>query len=845
MKLLRKIFFFLLLLPLFSYSQELTGNVFDLNKNPISMASLVFLNAENKIINYTKTDESGYFSLKIDIKKIKFIEVSCISFKSITIEYDGDKKLEIQLEDEIFNLKEVEIVAKILKDTVDVKISDNLIEQSTLKDILEKNNDLQISENGTIFYEGKPINKILINKKEVFVNQNNLALNNITKEMIDKVQIVNNYKDKFSFNFEGERNSVINVNTKDSFKGILKNNAEASGGYLNKYSTKLKSMFFSDKLNLFFTNNTNNVLDRDFKFENNNAEIQNVSSTFYKNTVDEIISGNRSVTSSLLSSSSLTLRKETEKSKYSFIFYQNHLMNLFETKIDIFNIENNISNQNNSIKLKANLYLFNFQLNRLINPKNILTYDINVGTSNRNQVNNMVTYVNSSNSLFNVKEFQSIKTLNMINTLTLKSKFNDKTMGVFEFNLYTENSLNDLNSENTENLTNVFQDVDLKSSKIKSNYLIDYNLNNKYLNFGLETSYNFETVLSNDYNFDVNEITFSAPISFRGEYKKNTYFFKIKPTALSSEVSDNKQNQFVLPISFSTFYKMNRKKSINIFFERNFKRNNILQTNPEYFNSIFSKTISNILFNNEIMTNNNFGTQYTYYNFSKSHYFSLAYNGSLNFNNINQVFSTIEDNVLVYLARLADRQMVASVNATYSKGWYFAETLNKITFSPRFEYVNVNNKIAENLIFVNNSFIQKYIISFEPNKSFFKEFNLSFSNNSSDFIENNLKTNRLITQRYNLSILAESTKINLKSNIFYDNYNLGNSTFNRKDININISYKLNDKTNLVLNGNSLLTLFRLDNEVSNINSSNSQGVTTIITNPNILAYLLIGFNIKF
>ena len=98
---------------------------------------------------------------------------------------------------------------------------------------------------------------------------------------------------------------------------------------------------------------------------------------------------------------------------------------------------------------------------------------------------------------------------------------------------------------------------------------------------------------------------------------------------------------------------------------------------------------------------------------------------------------------------------------------------------------------------------------------------------------------------YNLSILAESSKFSLKSNVFYDNYNLGNSTFDRKDINLNISYKLNDKTNLVLNGNSLLTLFRLDNQVSNINSSNNQGITTVTTNPNILAYLLTGFNIKF
>lgn len=845
MRLLYKTLLFLIITPFFSYSQEIKGKVFDSNKKPIYMASLVFLDANNKIINYTTSDINGLFFLKVDRKKIRYIEVSCIGFKSKKNEYIEDSILEIQLEDEIFNLKEVEVIAKILKDTVDVKISDNLTQQSTLKDILNKDNDLQISENGTIFYEGKPINKILVNKKEVFVNQNNLALNNITKEMIDKIQVINNYKDKFSFNFEGERNSVINVDTKNSFKGILKNNIEASVGYLNKYNTKLKSVFFSDKLNIFLTNNTNNALDRDFKFENNNTEIQNLSSTFYKKIVDEIISDNRSVSSSFLSSTSLTLRKETEKNKYSIIFYQNHLKNLFETKIDIFNFENKISNQSNSINSTANLNLFNFQLNKLINPKNILTYDVNVGTSRRNQKNNMLNYLYSSNSLLNANEYQTIKTLNVINSLSLKSKFNDKTIGVLDFNLYNENSLNNLNSENNQNLTNIFQEVSLKFSKIKSSYLIDYNLSNKYINFGIETIYNFENVFSNDFNFNVNEMLLSAPITLRGDYKKNNYFFKIKPTVWVNEVSVNKRNLFFIPISFSSFYKINRKKSINVFFERNLKRNDIILTIPNFYNNLFSRNISNILLNNELMTNNNFGTQYTYYNFSKSHYFSFAYNGSLNFNTINQIFSNLEDNILIYLAKLADKQVVFNSNATYSKGWYFSKSSHKITLSPQFEYLNVKNKIAENLIFVNQSFTQKYIISFEPNKSFFKEFNLSFSIASSDFIENNLKTNRLITQKYNLNILAESTKFYLKSTFFYNNYNLGDTSFDRKDINLHFSYKLNKTTNLILNGNSLLTLFQLDNEVSNVNSSNNQGLTTIITNPNILAYLLTGINLKF
>lgn len=69
MKLIYKILSFILLLPLCNYSQEVKGNIFDINKNPISMVSIVFLNAENKIINYTNTNDNGFFSIKIDKKK--------------------------------------------------------------------------------------------------------------------------------------------------------------------------------------------------------------------------------------------------------------------------------------------------------------------------------------------------------------------------------------------------------------------------------------------------------------------------------------------------------------------------------------------------------------------------------------------------------------------------------------------------------------------------------------------------------------------------------------------------------------------------------------------------------
>ncbi|WP_026703936.1 hypothetical protein [Flavobacterium soli] len=825
-----------------SFSQEIKGKIYDVQQKPIVSASILLYDLNNKIINYTTSTEEGFF--KVNYKgKIFRIEISSIGYKTKNINFEGLEIYDIELEEENFILKEVEITAKILKDTVDLKISDNLTEESTLKDILNKNNELQISDNGTIFYEGKPINKILINQKEVFINQNNLALNNITKEMIEKVQVVNNYKDKFSFDFESERNSVINIDTKTKFKGLLKGNFETSAGYSNKYLVKIKTMYFSDKLNFFFTNNTNNVLEKDLKFENNSTEINNLSSNYYKNLIYDFTSENRNVNTSFLSSSSLTLRKEKKNSKFNFIVYQNTLKNIFETKIERNEIDKLINYQKIENEHKGSLNLFNAQYTKILNQNNILTFDSNIGYSNKRKENSTSTLSYNPETLFDTNEIINLKVLNIINTISLKQKFKNNFVGAFDFHLYNENST-DVVQNNMPIPQNLDQNINLKSTKIKTNYLFDYNFNKHNFNFGLEVLNNIESLSINAINLENTETIFSFPLIFRGDYKKINYFFKTNASIWENEINDISIKKFIIPISLSAFIKINRKKSVNLFYERTLKKNDIIQTIPIYYKDSFSRYLSDTAFNNQLVTNNNLGLQYTFYNFSKSEYLSLSTNGSLNYNAINYIFNSIDNNQLVYNAIISDKQIVTNNNVTYSKGWYFSKQLHKITISPKYEFTFIQNNINHSVKFNNQNFIQKYNISFEPNKWFIKEASLNYSISNTIFFENNLKTNTVIIDKYNLSFLAESSKIEFKTNFYIENFNLGSTKFKRHDINLNFIYKFSKTFNLTISGNSLLTLFNLDNPISNISTNNNQGITTTTTNPNILGYLLTGIQFK-
>jgi hypothetical protein len=835
------ILFFIFYAPFISFSQEIKGKVSDVDNTPIVSATVILYEIEDKILDYATTDENGLFKFKSGLSNVLKIEVSSIGFKTKIIAFEGAKFYDIKLEEEAFNLKEIEITAKILKDTVDLSISENLTEQSSLKDILIKNNNLEVSENGTIFYEGKPINKILINQKEVFVNQNNLAINNITKEMIEKVQVINNYKDKFSFNFENERNTVINIETKSKFKGVMKNNIEMHVGHQNAFLLKLKSMFFSDKLNLFLTNNTNNVLEGDFKFADNNAEMINLSSTYYKDMQNDFTSENKNANNSFLSSSSLTLRKEMKKSKFSLILYQNTVKNIFKTSIERSENNNLINEQAIRNEVKGTLNMLNFQYNRLLNEKNILTFDSHVGYSDKSNESLSTTFSNESNSTYKIHENYSAKIFNMINTLSLKQKFQNNFIGAFDFHLYHENAYNFFKNDQTIN-----QDINYKSTKLKTNYLFDYSIGKNNINFGLEFLNNVEKLNTHTDDFVNKEAFYSLPVIFRGESKKINYFFKTNMSLWNNEVNTIKVKRFLVPVSLSVRYKMDAKKSVNLYFERNYKKNETTQTVPDYFKDSFTKFLSDVSFNNQLTTNNSLGVQYTYYNFSKSHFFKIESNGSLNSNPLNYIYNGSDNNVLFYKAILSNNQIVISNNLTYSKGWYFSNKLHKITVSPRYEFTFISNDINQMTMFSSQNFNQKYLFSFEPNKWLLKEIAFSYSINYSTFFENNIKTNNLKVERYNLSFLAENNKVEFKSNFFIELFSGGTSNIIiRKDVNLSFIYKALKKINLTCYGNSVLTLFKLDNPVANIATSNNQGIVTVVTNPNILGSLLIGFQFKF
>jgi hypothetical protein len=781
------------------YSQiKIKGEVKDAGNNHIGFANIIVTSVSNpsKTISYTTCDENGNFTINDINEKEIILEISAIGYKKQSIKIKSNQSnIKIELETEQFKLEEVTVVAKIYKDTVSLKTDNmNLTQNSTLRDILNKNNGFEVSKNGAIIVDGKPITKILINKKEVFVNQNSIALDNVTNDMIKNVQLINNYKDKFNIDFDNRKTSVINIETKDNFKGVAKFNTEVGYGYKNKYLLKGKAMFFSDKFNSFLTQNTNNIINRDFNFENLSESYKNTTSTIFNTTINPFIDENKSINKDFSNGTSLIIRKEFNKFKISSVIYYNHLNQTIDFLTNKQNEAHTINDESTQNKIKSNFTSFNFSLNYFTTKNTVLLYDATVGVSDKKE--NTTIQQQNYFPIYNLfYENYNLKTNSLIytNNLTLKKLINDKLIFTSNLSIYNENSRSNMASILT-NAVNTTQDItqnfNLQNNRYYGDMNLDYSIT-KLLNIvsGLTYSYakeNLENkVLQNLTNSILrNDASIGIPIALRGDNDKISYIFKIIPTLRNINSAASITHRYI-PITSSIYYKLSRKKSINLFFESKYQTNDIFKTIDTTYTNFNNRTISNKDYNIQLNHNKSIGAQYSYNSLSKSKYFSTSVGYNQTNNGLQNVFSNFSNNILFYKTIIIENQNTYSVNIAASKGYYFSKSSNKISFKTIINTIQSNSyTYLDNVLLPlkNSTFQPKLVISFEPQDIFFKELNLSFQmNNTQTFINSNLFNTQNTYNNY-IEIIGEKHKLFYNIKYYYNIITNEDQKFYRNDI---------------------------------------------------------------
>ncbi|MFD0992610.1 outer membrane beta-barrel protein [Tenacibaculum geojense] len=264
-----------------SYKFNISGKILsDKDKNPIETATVHLEKAKDSaIVTYTITDELGSFNLegKSFQKDVKLF-VSFIGMESYQKKIDLGKNNNINLKniylkEESNLLNEVVVKSRapitIKKDTLEFNVkSFKTKKDANVEDLLKKLPGVEVDEQGAITVNGKPVNKILVNGKPFFGNDPTITTKNLSKEIIEKIQITDT-KSK-SEAFTGEKgdtdNKTINLTIKkENNKGWF-GRVSAGAGTDDRYEVATMINRFDNDTRISVLASTNNINSPGFSF---------------------------------------------------------------------------------------------------------------------------------------------------------------------------------------------------------------------------------------------------------------------------------------------------------------------------------------------------------------------------------------------------------------------------------------------------------------------------------------------------------------------------------------------------------------------------------------------------
>ena len=176
--------------------------------------------------NYTFTTNDGRFSLKGEARQIR---VQSMGYRSIVVDV-SESPMHIKMKPEATQLKDVIIKAPDI-----IQRSDTLVysmskwaqkQDRNIADVLRRLPGVEVAENGSIKYNGEPINKFYIDGSDFVNDRYGVATNNISPDDVSSVEIMENHQPvKVLEGLEFSQQAGLNIKLKEAARarwiGIL------------------------------------------------------------------------------------------------------------------------------------------------------------------------------------------------------------------------------------------------------------------------------------------------------------------------------------------------------------------------------------------------------------------------------------------------------------------------------------------------------------------------------------------------------------------------------------------------------------------------------------------------
>lgn len=267
----------LLLAALSARSEETRGRLLDAETlMPVARAVVKATDESGNAVAFTSSGPKGEFRLNAGNKALR-LSVKAIGY--------AETELPLPLEDPDIllcpketQLKEVVVCAPDIYQRGDTLVfSINRYANATdnaIIDVIKRLPGVKVKDDGTIMYNGKPINKFYIEGNDFVGDQYGLAANNISKDDVKSVEVLENHQpvkalDDIEFSDQAAINIKMKEDAKDRWTGIVK----AAGGFSPLlYDASLFTMRLAPRMQNIFTlkaadtgwNPTEEIIERDY-----------------------------------------------------------------------------------------------------------------------------------------------------------------------------------------------------------------------------------------------------------------------------------------------------------------------------------------------------------------------------------------------------------------------------------------------------------------------------------------------------------------------------------------------------------------------------------------------------
>lgn len=197
---------------------------------PVAGAVVQALNKSGKGMAFTSSDALGTFKIRVT-EAVDSISFRCMGYETLRLPVGYDFAKGVEMWPKATRLKDVIVQAPDIYargDTLVFNVSRYAnASDNAIIDVIKRLPGIKVEEDGTIKYQGKPINKFYIDGDDFLDGQYGLATNNISHKDVKSVEVMENHQpvkalEGIEFPEEAGINIKLNEGAKGNWVGVAK-----------------------------------------------------------------------------------------------------------------------------------------------------------------------------------------------------------------------------------------------------------------------------------------------------------------------------------------------------------------------------------------------------------------------------------------------------------------------------------------------------------------------------------------------------------------------------------------------------------------------------------------------